>query len=168
MREMVDKVKRGEPLYGVSSLSPYMQGVAARNSRYNVLFSYVIPWPNLVNHNLVRRWIHYTVSCETSLTSPSTVSTLPNTTGKLSWNWKPRETRLKSNNDILVPCIPSLPSSRVFHSVSESPTIKACKTACTYKLACNLNGAILCSADVTQTVSIAAHIKTLRSREGGP
>ncbi|RMZ80857.1 hypothetical protein DV737_g2819, partial [Chaetothyriales sp. CBS 132003] len=26
MREMVDKVKRGEPLYGVSDLTPYMQG----------------------------------------------------------------------------------------------------------------------------------------------
>ncbi|KAK2737120.1 hypothetical protein FQN57_000459 [Myotisia sp. PD_48] len=51
MREMVDKVKKGEPLYGVSSLSPYMQGVAARNSRYTSLFIHVIPWFNAVNHN---------------------------------------------------------------------------------------------------------------------
>ncbi|KAK2852166.1 hypothetical protein FQN49_005304 [Arthroderma sp. PD_2] len=51
MREMVDKVKKGEPLYGTSALSPYMQGVAARNSRYTSLFIHVIPWFNVVNHN---------------------------------------------------------------------------------------------------------------------
>ncbi|KAI1945714.1 hypothetical protein LOZ12_006298 [Ophidiomyces ophidiicola] len=51
MREMVDKAKKGEPLYGESTLSPYMQGVAARNSRYSGLFIHVIPWFNLVNHN---------------------------------------------------------------------------------------------------------------------
>jgi len=51
MREMVDKVKKGEPLYGYSKLSPYMQGVAARNSRYSQLFIHVIPWINAVNHN---------------------------------------------------------------------------------------------------------------------
>ena len=54
MREMVDKVKKGEPLYGHSSLSPYMQGVAARNSRYAGLFIHVVPWANFVNHNQVR------------------------------------------------------------------------------------------------------------------
>lgn len=53
MEEMVDKVKRGEPLYGVSELSPYMQGVAARNSRYSSLFIHAIPWFNMVNHNQV-------------------------------------------------------------------------------------------------------------------
>lgn len=53
MDEMVDKVKRGEPLYGVSELSPYMQGVAARNSRYSSLFIHAIPWFNMVNHNQV-------------------------------------------------------------------------------------------------------------------
>ena len=98
---MVDKVKRGEPLYGVSSLSPYMQGVAARNSRYNVLFSYVIPWPNLVNHNYVCRYSRCEVSSEMQLTSPSTVSTPLNTTGKPSLSWKPREIRLKSNSAII-------------------------------------------------------------------
>ncbi|KAL1990736.1 hypothetical protein VTN49DRAFT_6575 [Thermomyces lanuginosus] len=51
MREMVDKVKKGEPLYGTSELSEHMQGVAARNSRYSGLFSHVLPWVNIVNHN---------------------------------------------------------------------------------------------------------------------
>jgi len=51
MREMVDKVKKGEPLYGKTDLSPYMQGVAARNSRYSALMGQIIPWPNFVNHN---------------------------------------------------------------------------------------------------------------------
>lgn len=50
MREMVDKVKKGEPLYGVSALSPYMQGVAARNSRYSGILLDVVPWINFVNH----------------------------------------------------------------------------------------------------------------------
>lgn len=51
MKEMVTKVKAGEPLYGTSSLSPYHQGVAARNSRYTGVFLHVIPWFNFVNHN---------------------------------------------------------------------------------------------------------------------
>jgi hypothetical protein len=50
MREMVDKVKRGESLYGESILSPAMQGVAARQSRYSALFMAVVPWFNFVNH----------------------------------------------------------------------------------------------------------------------
>jgi hypothetical protein len=53
MREMVDKVKKGEPLYGASQVSPHLQGVAARNSRYANLFIQVIPWFNLVNHEHV-------------------------------------------------------------------------------------------------------------------
>ena len=53
MREMVDKVKKGEPLYGHSTLSPYMQGVAARNSRFSSLLAHVVPWANFVNHNQV-------------------------------------------------------------------------------------------------------------------
>ncbi len=53
MREMVDKVKKGEPLYGHSTLTPHMQGVAARNSRYSGLFIHVVPWANFVNHNQV-------------------------------------------------------------------------------------------------------------------
>lgn len=51
MREMVDRVKAGEPLYGKSHLSPYLQGVAARQSRYSALFMGVIPWMNFVNHD---------------------------------------------------------------------------------------------------------------------
>lgn len=53
MREMVDKVKKGEPLYGKSTLTPYMQGVASRNSRYSATFMHVIPWFNFVNHEQV-------------------------------------------------------------------------------------------------------------------
>lgn len=51
MREMVAKVKAGEPLYGKSDLSPYLQGVAARQSRYSALFLSTIPWFNFVNHD---------------------------------------------------------------------------------------------------------------------
>ena len=54
MREMVDKVKKGESLYGESTLTPYMQGVAHRNSRYAAIWSHVIPWFNFVNHPQVR------------------------------------------------------------------------------------------------------------------
>lgn len=53
MREMVDKVKKGEPLYGKTTLSPYMQGVASRNSRYAGVWFHVMPWFNFVNHNQV-------------------------------------------------------------------------------------------------------------------
>jgi len=51
MREMVAKVKAGEPLYGHSSMTEYMQGVASRQSRYSGTFLHVMPWFNLVNHN---------------------------------------------------------------------------------------------------------------------
>lgn len=51
MREMVEKVKRKEPLYGVSSMTPYMQGMASRNSRYTGVWLHVLPWFNFVNHN---------------------------------------------------------------------------------------------------------------------
>jgi len=51
MKEMVAKVKMGEPLYGVSTTTPYIQGVASRNSRYTGLWLHVMPWFNFVNHN---------------------------------------------------------------------------------------------------------------------
>ncbi|PPJ58572.1 hypothetical protein CBER1_06674 [Cercospora berteroae] len=51
MREMTDKVKRGEPLYGQTTLTEYMQGAAARQSRYSGTFLHVMPWFNFVNHN---------------------------------------------------------------------------------------------------------------------
>jgi C-terminal of NADH-ubiquinone oxidoreductase 21 kDa subunit len=53
MKEMVEKVKKGEPLYGKTDLTPYMQGVAARNSRYSALLAHIIPWANFTNHNQV-------------------------------------------------------------------------------------------------------------------
>ena len=36
MREMTDKVKRGEPLYGASTMTEYMQGVASQIGRAHV------------------------------------------------------------------------------------------------------------------------------------
>ncbi|TGO52139.1 hypothetical protein BCON_0147g00260 [Botryotinia convoluta] len=51
MREMVNKVKKGESLYGESSTTPYIQGVASRNSRYAGVWMHVMPWFNMVNHN---------------------------------------------------------------------------------------------------------------------
>jgi hypothetical protein len=51
MNEMVSKVKAGQPLYGESQLSPHMQGVAARQSRYSALFMSILPWFNFVNHS---------------------------------------------------------------------------------------------------------------------
>ncbi|KAK5169482.1 uncharacterized protein LTR77_005458 [Saxophila tyrrhenica] len=51
MREMTDKVKRGEPLYGVSTMTEYMQGVASRQSRYSGFWLHVVPWFNFVNHS---------------------------------------------------------------------------------------------------------------------
>ena len=51
MREMVAKVKAGKPLYGESSMTEYMQGVASRQSRYSGTFLHVMPWFNFVNHN---------------------------------------------------------------------------------------------------------------------
>ncbi|KAK3354432.1 21 kDa subunit of NADH dehydrogenase [Neurospora tetraspora] len=51
MREMVDRVKAGQPLYGVSTLPVDVQGMAARQSRYSALFFAVLPWFNFVNHN---------------------------------------------------------------------------------------------------------------------
>lgn len=53
MREMVTKVKKGEPLYGETELTPYMQGVAARNSRYSALMMHIVPMFNFTNHNQV-------------------------------------------------------------------------------------------------------------------
>ncbi|ROV87222.1 hypothetical protein VSDG_09954 [Cytospora chrysosperma] len=51
MSEMVTKVKRGESLYGESRLTPHMQGVAARQSRFSAIFFDVVPWFNFVNHS---------------------------------------------------------------------------------------------------------------------
>lgn len=88
MKEMVRKVKRKEPLYGESVLTPYMQGVAARNSRYSQIFFHVMPWFNLVNHNQVRTAL-YTRLDGAILPNRkySMVSTLPSTSllPRMSW-----------------------------------------------------------------------------------
>lgn len=51
MREMVDRVKKGLPLYGTSTLSESHQSMAARNSRNSAFFLHVVPMFNFVNHN---------------------------------------------------------------------------------------------------------------------
>lgn len=53
MREMVDKIKQGKPLWGVSELNEHQQGVAHRNSRYTGVFLHVLPMFNFVNHPYV-------------------------------------------------------------------------------------------------------------------
>lgn len=78
MREMVDKVKRGEPIYGTSQLTEYMQGVASRQSRYAATWIHVMPWFNLVNHNQVRPFPYISsVSRYISRDIPSSISTTP-------------------------------------------------------------------------------------------
>lgn len=67
MREMVDKVKKNEPLYGTSSLTPYMQGVASRNSRYAGVWLHIIPWFNFVNHDQVSLWFKLSSQATTDL-----------------------------------------------------------------------------------------------------
>jgi hypothetical protein len=51
MREMVEKVKKGEPIYGASTLPEHHQHMAARNSRFSSIFIGIMPWFNVVNHN---------------------------------------------------------------------------------------------------------------------
>ena len=81
MREMVDKIKSNEPLYGRSSLTPYMQGVAARNSRYTGIWLHVIPWFNFVNHDQVLLTF-FVLDEFISLMLCSTASIQLNTTGR--------------------------------------------------------------------------------------
>jgi len=44
MQEMTERAKRGLPLYGVSSQTPWVQNVAFRNSQYSQLFFHAMPW----------------------------------------------------------------------------------------------------------------------------
>lgn len=88
MREMVAKVKKGEPLYGESELTPYVQGMAARNSRYSSLLFHVVPFANFVHHNQVSP-LRDCGSTESDK-FVSMVSTLPNTTSKRNENSKRR------------------------------------------------------------------------------
>jgi hypothetical protein len=50
MREMVDMVKKGEPLYGKSELTEHHQSMAARNSRNSGFGLFILPFFNIVNH----------------------------------------------------------------------------------------------------------------------
>lgn len=49
-RDMSARVAAGKKIYGDSELSPYMQGVAARNSTFSGLMFGLAPWFNFVNH----------------------------------------------------------------------------------------------------------------------
>lgn len=106
MHEMVDKVKKGEPLYGHSTLSPYLQGVAARNSRYSGFFIHVLPWANFVNHNQVSGVPVMRSSEKALLLDPanngpdSTASTLQSTINKRRGNW-PQKMRRKRKIQLL-------------------------------------------------------------------
>ncbi|KAJ9097156.1 hypothetical protein QFC21_004825 [Naganishia friedmannii] len=51
MKELSARAAAGKPLYGETDLTPYLQGVAARNSTWSQLKLGSIPWFNLVNHN---------------------------------------------------------------------------------------------------------------------
>lgn len=95
---MVAKVKKGEPLYGTSQLTEYMQGVASRQSRYAGTWIHVMPWFNFVNHNQVSgqllRVANAPLASEQNKDSLthffcSTVSTRKSTTSKLNGNSPP-------------------------------------------------------------------------------
>jgi hypothetical protein len=43
-RELSARAAAGKPLYGETDLSPYLQGVAARNSTWSQLKMGLIPW----------------------------------------------------------------------------------------------------------------------------
>jgi len=49
--EMRARAAAGKKIYGDSELSPYMQGVAARNSTFSGLMFGLAPWFNFVNHS---------------------------------------------------------------------------------------------------------------------
>ncbi|KZV99999.1 NUXm, NADH-ubiquinone oxidoreductase [Exidia glandulosa HHB12029] len=50
MKELTELARKGKPLYGMSSESTWIQGVAYRNSQWSQLFFRAVPWFNLVNH----------------------------------------------------------------------------------------------------------------------
>lgn len=51
VKELSQRVKDGKPIYGETSLSPYLQGVAHRNSAFSQLKLATLPWFNFANHN---------------------------------------------------------------------------------------------------------------------
>lgn len=130
MKEMVQKVKRKEPLYGESVLTPYMQGVAARNSRYSQIFFHVMPWFNLVNHNQVRAPLHTHLRGAILPNSKySMVWTLPSTSLLLRTSW--RES-VSSRKEDRTPKHLQHNSQRVHHSVHTR--INTCKRATSLRL----------------------------------
>ncbi|OZJ06334.1 hypothetical protein BZG36_00655 [Bifiguratus adelaidae] len=48
--EMRERIAQGKPLYGESQLTPYLQEVSARNSRYAATKFNAFPWFNFANH----------------------------------------------------------------------------------------------------------------------
>lgn len=88
MREMVDKVKAGKPLYGESKMSEHLQGVAARNSRYSAVFNHLLPWFNFANHNQVSA--HELLPRKRSLTMFSMALIPPSITSRQSVSWPRR------------------------------------------------------------------------------
>ncbi|KAK4686246.1 hypothetical protein P7C73_g3885, partial [Tremellales sp. Uapishka_1] len=50
-QELSARAAAGKPLYGEGDLSPYIQGVASRNSTWSQLKFAAMPWFNFVNHN---------------------------------------------------------------------------------------------------------------------
>ncbi|TIB30527.1 hypothetical protein E3P86_03489 [Wallemia ichthyophaga] len=51
MAELSSRANQGKPLYGDTGLSPYLQGVAHRNSAFSQLKLATIPWFNFANHS---------------------------------------------------------------------------------------------------------------------
>ncbi|WVR09321.1 hypothetical protein IAU60_006386 [Kwoniella sp. DSM 27419] len=49
--ELSKRASNGQPIYGETELSPYLQGVAARNSTWSQLKLHAFPWFNVANHN---------------------------------------------------------------------------------------------------------------------
>src|ERR1700753_1191832 len=89
MREMVDKVKKGEPLYGISRLSEHHQAMAMRNSKNALFFNHVIPMFNFVNHQQVRPKDHRDRVQHSKLTLGNSTVLIPqNITNRPSASWK--------------------------------------------------------------------------------
>lgn len=48
--EVKQSLLKGESPYGTSTLSPWLQDIANRNSQNSQLFLHLIPWFNVANH----------------------------------------------------------------------------------------------------------------------
>jgi hypothetical protein len=49
MAEMSERAKKGLPLYGESDLTPYLQGLAHRQSSWSQTFFHTVPWCDIVS-----------------------------------------------------------------------------------------------------------------------